>query len=134
MVLPVLLLMFLGVVDLGRGIYYYNSLSSLAREGARAGLVLQGSDWDVAGNKDGSYPNITSYVGTKTIVGRIASEAVIFDLTKTAVTIQTPMGTNRFQALPLTVSVQYPFELFYANWIGPLPTITLDAQSTMRIE
>jgi Flp pilus assembly protein TadG len=38
-VLPVFLLMVMGIVDLGRGILYFNTLSSLAREGARGGIL-----------------------------------------------------------------------------------------------
>lgn len=142
LVLPVLLVILLGVVDLGRAIYYYNTLSNLAREGARAGIVLRtAAEWDLPGNLPGTgpppivatYSDIRPYVGTNTMVGKIAAKAVVFDLSKTTVRIEA-MGKENFQALPLTVTVQYPFELLYANWIASSPTITLTAQSTMRIE
>src|SRR5215472_5863347 len=38
-VLPAILLLLMGVVDFGRGIFYYNMLSNAARDGARAGIV-----------------------------------------------------------------------------------------------
>lgn len=41
LVLPVLLLIFMGIVDFGRAIYAYNSVSNAAREGARVGIVDQ---------------------------------------------------------------------------------------------
>ena len=39
--LPVLLLLILGVFDLGRVIYYYSAIANAAREGARFGVVLE---------------------------------------------------------------------------------------------
>ncbi len=135
LVLPMLLLCFLGVTELGRAVYYYNSISNLAREGARFGVVLQGqSRWRVDGNYRGTYSGIVAYSDTDTIVGAIASKAVIFDLSRTTVTIRADAGTWRALSLPLTVSVQYPFELLTANWIGVSPTITLMGQATMIIE
>jgi Flp pilus assembly protein TadG len=41
LILPVLLLIFMGIVDFGRVIYAYNSVSNAAREGARIGIVDQ---------------------------------------------------------------------------------------------
>ncbi len=39
LVLPLLVLVLMGVLDLGRGIYVYNVVSSAAREGARYGII-----------------------------------------------------------------------------------------------
>ena len=39
LVLPLLLLIIMGVFDLGRGIYAYNVISNSAREAARYGIV-----------------------------------------------------------------------------------------------
>ena len=41
LVLPVFLLVFMGIVDFGRAIYTYNTLSNSAREGARVAIVDQ---------------------------------------------------------------------------------------------
>jgi Flp pilus assembly protein TadG len=41
LIFPVLMLMLLGVVDLGRGIYAYNAVSNAAREGGRTAIVNQ---------------------------------------------------------------------------------------------
>lgn len=133
--LPILLLTFLGLFDLGRAAYYYNSLSNLAREGARAGVIIQDQTlWRTSGNSAGTYSGIASYSGTGTIVGSVAAKAVMFDLSRTTVTIQAPFGTWRSQASPLTVRVQYPFQPHFAGWIGLGPTINLQSQSTMRIQ
>jgi len=139
LVFPLLMLMLLGVVELGRGIYYYNSLSNLAREGARSGVVISTrinpqTAWDIDGNHEGTYSGITAYAGANTIVGNVASKAVAFDLSRMIVIINHDEGAWRNMALPLEVRVQYPFESLITNWIGSSPTITLTAQTTMRIE
>lgn len=41
LILPILLVLFLGIIDFGRGIYLYNTVSNAAREGARVGIVNQ---------------------------------------------------------------------------------------------
>jgi hypothetical protein len=41
LVLPVLLLLFMGILDFGRAVYAYNTLSNAAREGARVAIVDQ---------------------------------------------------------------------------------------------
>lgn len=41
LVLPILLLMFMGILDFGRAVFAYNSLSNAAREGARVAIVDQ---------------------------------------------------------------------------------------------
>jgi Flp pilus assembly protein TadG len=46
-ILPVMVLMFMGVWDLGRGIFAYNEVSNAAREAARTGIVNQNPD-DIA--------------------------------------------------------------------------------------
>jgi Flp pilus assembly protein TadG len=39
LILPLLLLVVMGVFDLGRGVYYYSTIHNAAREGARFGAV-----------------------------------------------------------------------------------------------
>lgn len=41
LIVPVLLLLFMGILDFGRAIYAYNTLSNAAREGARIAIVDQ---------------------------------------------------------------------------------------------
>jgi len=41
LILPVFVLMIMGIVDFGRMIYAFNSVSNAAREGARVGIVDQ---------------------------------------------------------------------------------------------
>jgi Flp pilus assembly protein TadG len=41
LVLPILLLIFMGILDFGRAVFAYNTLSNAAREGARVAIVDQ---------------------------------------------------------------------------------------------
>jgi Flp pilus assembly protein TadG len=41
LVIPVVVLLFVGIVDLGRMVYAYNAVSNAAREGGRTGIVNQ---------------------------------------------------------------------------------------------
>lgn len=41
LVLPLILLLIMGVIDLGRGIFAFNEVSNAAREGGRTGIVNQ---------------------------------------------------------------------------------------------
>lgn len=41
LILPILILIFMGIIDFGRAIYAFNSVSNAAREGARVGIVDQ---------------------------------------------------------------------------------------------
>lgn len=132
LVLPAFLLTFIGVVDFGWGIYHYNSLSHLAREGARAAVVRSSAEWEIPGNSPGTYGSVADYIGTNTIVGRIASQAATLDLHQMAVTISAPQGVARY--LPVTVRVSYPFRPLLANWLSIAPIIDLRAEATMRIE
>jgi hypothetical protein len=44
LVLPILLILLLGILDFGRGIAAYNSVSNAARSGARVAIVNQDAD------------------------------------------------------------------------------------------
>jgi Flp pilus assembly protein TadG len=41
LVLPLILLLFMGIFDLGRGIFAFNEVSNAAREGGRTGIINQ---------------------------------------------------------------------------------------------
>ena len=44
LVIPVLIVMLMGIFDLGRAIFAYNAITNAAREGARLGIVNQWAD------------------------------------------------------------------------------------------
>lgn len=52
--LPLLMLLFMGLFDLGRAVFWYNSLTNAAREGARLAIVNQDTDSIIAHAKQQS--------------------------------------------------------------------------------
>lgn len=125
----------IGILDFGLGIYQYNTVSYMAREGARFGVVLKSAgEWDTMGNKPAVYNSVGTYAGSSTIVGRIASQAGALDPSNLRVTIAAPNGTVNSLNLPLSVRVDYPFNPVLARWLGIASTIDLSAEATMRIE
>jgi Flp pilus assembly protein TadG len=63
LVLPILLLLIFGLVDLGRAIYAQNALSEAAREGARYGSVQARSAGDLPGIETYTQDRIDSIPG-----------------------------------------------------------------------
>lgn len=115
--LPIFLLLVFGLVDLGRGFYYYNLLANMAREGARYAIV----DPD----------------NTAAISSTVSSAGIWLDRSgplKTDVfTNNTPTGYNR--GSPITVSLTYSMYAVTPMIAPFLPKgLGLKASSTMLIE
>jgi Flp pilus assembly protein TadG len=133
LVLPMLLLFLVGLTDLGRAVYYMNTMENAAREGARVGIVFQSaSNWGVDGNQLKGYSSLQPYAGTNTVVGRVANFLSGMELDETSATLSAPLGTGRSQSLPFTVRVEYTYQPV-TMFIG-VPDIPLVVESTMRIE
>ncbi len=148
LVLPIFLMLTVGVIDLGRGVYYYNTLANVAREGARFGIVLSdpaNGSWATLGNlhytmsggspvvntsKVYNPPEVAGLASTNTIVGRIAAKAGILDLQQLKVTIEAPSRQPREQ---LTVEVEHPFRPIVSYILGDV-TIAMKASSMMGIQ
>ncbi len=105
LVIPLLLLLVMGVFDLGRGIYAYNVVASAAREGARYGITE---------------PNQEK-------VRDQAIRTAVLDLDRNRISMQcSPCEPPN----SLTVTVSYTFQpvtLFFAPF-------TVTGKSTMTIE
>lgn len=109
LVIPILMMVVLGIVDLGRGVYSYNVLASAAREGARYGIVHGGTS------------NLTG------IKNRVQATATL-NIDPTKIVVSCPGGCTRGD--PLTVTVQYVFVP-----ATPLFTsLTMTGQTTMTME
>jgi hypothetical protein len=143
--IPIILVLCIGMLDIGWGVFYYNTLSNCAREGARFGIVLTDpyykntyyghSPWDEPGNVPDIGPYTAStYAGTTTIVGRTAAQAKGLDLSKLKVEIHVlPYGTQAHLRLPLTVTVEMPFQPLFSRLLGA-GAVTLRASSMMRTQ
>jgi Flp pilus assembly protein TadG len=123
LVIPVLLLLFMGILDFGRAIYAYNTLSNAAREGARVAIV----DQTVAG-------------GVPAGAQRAADQSTALGVdpsTDVDVTYTTPAGTAcpaHSLGCTATVDVRYQFRALtpiISSVVGP---IDLEASTAMVIE
>ncbi len=129
LILIVLMLLFMGVFDLGYAVFAYNTISLAAREGARAGAVCT---------------NSVSTIQTRAqsiAVGLSLANAQVV-VTPTRVTNDAPCngapctGNTRCHRDLVTVTVTYtytPFTLLIAQALGT-NSLTLTARSTMVVE
>ena len=111
LVLPVLLLLFLSLLETGKVIYSYNTLAHAAREGARYGST---------------HPDDTAGIRAKVLARAIALNAA--DLTITVTPLAGPA---------VRVQITYPHRLITGQLIraiGGNPVINLTTSTTMHVE
>ena len=132
----VLLPMVLGTIEVGRGVWYYNQLSHLSREGARWLVVTsaQGTDFTLPGNMPGTY-----VVGTcscnNTAVAWIGARNVGIPTGDITVTITREVRADGYYyGVPATVAVSYPYRPVVASLLNIAATIPISAQTTMQME
>lgn len=113
LILPVLLLLIIGISDVGRAIYSYAHLQMAAQETVRLG-GLDKSDQD-----------ITNFADQYVKLG---------DPSQLVVSI-TPNDTNRHSGDYVTVTLKYPFTLNtpFISMLFPSP-LYLQTASTIRVE
>lgn len=136
--LPLLLLLTVVMMDMGRAVYTYNTVSDCAREGARFGIVVTDSGWgdpdyEAPGNSKGTYGSAAPYVGTNTIVGRTAAPRGILSASQLKVTIDYFGDPDMRFKVPLTVTVEYPFQPMVAYLVGGA-TISIKGSSVMFVQ
>src|SRR5579859_7007147 len=96
-VLPLLLLLVMGIVELGIGLYDKAVITNASREGARAGVVLR-SGWTT--------PQIQTVIQSAALLYSQAN-LLTFGAPSTAVLNPPPTGINAGTGNPLTVTVSY---------------------------
>jgi Flp pilus assembly protein TadG len=106
LLIPLLLLLILGVFDLGRAFFSIITITNAAREGARYGL---------------SYPNDTLGIQNATVNEANGSGIPVNlgDVSVDCVDMSTPFGKCD-PGLPITVTVQHSFDLTL-GWLLPSP-------------
>ena len=110
LILSVLLMVFLGLFDLGRAFQTFVVITNAAREGARYGSMHPG---DVSG-----------------IVDRVQREADSSGVTIAAGSIQ--VSSSWSSGSPVTVQVDHPFSLMTA-WLVGRRTLTLHGRAEMVV-
>lgn len=141
--LPIFLLLMLGLFELGRAVWLYNTMSGMAREGARWGIVLSQynehpGERCIDGNAPGTYEPVTDYLGTGTVIGHALDRGPGLDAGRLAVEISTELPCTPeegyFRDLAFSVSLTYPFEPVAASFLGLPTSFDLQATSEMRVE
>ncbi len=140
---PVLIIVLLGIFDLGRAILAYSTISNAAREGARFGIIHP--TWR---DSDG----VTPYDESNTIEGHAAAYMTTLDASHVQIDVCLPpsnydIATYDFDACPnentdpergdpLTVTVRYDFlaatPVISALWGGG--NLSLGSRTTMELE
>lgn len=116
MVLPLLILIIMGVFDLGRAIYGYNVISNSAREGARYGIV----------HAHQTGPNDLDTTGIRSTA---ISKAIGVDPADITSVTSTCSSTCEF-GNTLSVTVNYTFHPLTLYFF----TLNLSGKATMTIE
>ncbi len=143
-VVPVLLMLFFGIIELGVIFSVYIGLTNTTREGARAGSTYQ-----YQCPPPPAPPNCTANnPGLKSTVDTARQAAINQAIDATIHPMIDPSGLIRPTPFPeyapdpssniyrygdlVTVRLSYPHQLFFDLFGGP--TLTLRSRSTMRIE
>jgi len=81
-VLPILIMFFLGIVDFGRAFYLYNNLTNAVREGARLGAV-QNPTVDVAAVQTRVTTRVKQFTSNPTAAPSVTVSSTLQDVTVT---------------------------------------------------
>jgi Flp pilus assembly protein TadG len=129
LMLPVLVLLLVGIFDLGRAVWLSNSLAMAVREGTRYGVVHGALSGSPAGPGSATYtaPDVDTAIASS--VQRYATG--IPDLTVRATW---PDG-NANRGSRVVVSASFPFTPVLAQaFLGSALRVTLQSSSTLVIE
>ncbi len=110
LILPIMLLILMSILDLGRAVYYYSAIHNSAREGARYGII---NPEDPAGIEAG-----------------VRNKAVVLNPTDLTVVIILPDEDT----VQVTVTYQFTAITPIAGILLGENVITLGSRAAMRIE
>ena len=130
LVIPVFILIVMGIVDLGRGIVFYNMLSDAAREGARIGIIQTKTSAQMCAQA-------VDQVQAPGVTSSSACSSIVDSTNKSfgTLTVYVHRGTTGLIGDPAKVQLWYSFQP-----ITPIITvitgsaISLPAKAAMYIE
>jgi Flp pilus assembly protein TadG len=137
LIAPLLFFLVFGIIEFGRALNYYNDLTQLAGQGARAAIVSRNPDSTAVGTA-----NANCSANNQTIQCQIAKTFPTDNQLKTGMsaclgTLNTSTGviaaptTAPSIGAPITLRTKYPFH-FLTSLFGA--TITLTSTQTERLE
>jgi hypothetical protein len=138
--------MVLGTIEIGRGVWYYNQLSQLAREGARWVIVTSIEPnpsspvraWNQHGNKPltgGAAYTVGACACPGTAVDWIGRQDVGIPTSDLRVKIERPdpLGVVTW-GVPVTITVEHDYHPVVTRFINVPVTIPLRARTTMHMQ
>jgi Flp pilus assembly protein TadG len=128
LVLPVLMVLFLGMLDLGKAFNYWIDTTHLANKGARWAAVDQNP-----GACKAPAESLQAYVRSEAETSELRTGGTISIANPLQVEILRPLGTNVGRPVEVRVSTTYTFIPFVGQKIGIL-THTISGTATMRME
>jgi Flp pilus assembly protein TadG len=138
---PIIILLFFGIFDLGRGVYAYNTIDNAARVGTRVGAVNQ-IETTPAGDCNQSHPIENPGAPHWSIKTCAANSATSLGLSTSSVTVSyaTPPGTTLSCSPALKVgclvrvTVTYAFTPSTPVISGIVGTIAMSSTSELPME
>jgi Flp pilus assembly protein TadG len=118
-----MIVVMLGIVEMGRFVLVYTTVANAARVGARYAIV-HGGERTGSGADGPSGPGSTTQV--QTVVKNFAS-AGLLDTSRLNITVTYPSGSNAADS-PVTVTVTYPYDAF-VPYFSTLLNTTLGSTS-----
>ncbi len=112
LVLPLVILLVVGTIDLGYAVFLQNTISNAAREGARAGIIIANGDAQIR--------------------ARVRTTAPGLDLPDGQIII-TPASSRSFHE-PITVTVTFPYHPLTPVIGSFVSTVNLSSTSVMSVE
>lgn len=137
LIAPLLFFLVFGIIEFGRALNYYNDLTQLAGQGARAAIVSRNPDSTAVGTANANCP-----ANNQTIQCQIAKTfptdnqlkngmSVCLGTLNTSTNVITAPTTAPTIGAPVTVRTKYPFH-FLTSLFGS--SITLTSTQTERLE
>jgi Flp pilus assembly protein TadG len=126
LIAPLLFLLIFGIVDFGRALDYYNQLTQLAGQGARAAAVNR--------NPDGSaLSSANQYSIQQQLVNTYTKQPELKNSSGTRYFVCiTQVPTNPGDPVTVRASYEFKFIPLIGAFAGPLGTLTLSATETQR--
>jgi Flp pilus assembly protein TadG len=138
LIAPLLFFLVFGIIEFGRALNYYNNLTQLAGQGARAAIVSRNPDSTAVGTANANCP-----ANNQTIQCQIAKtfptdnelkngiSVCLGNLNTSTNVISAPTAAQKTIGAPVTVRTKFPFQ-FLTNLFGA--SITLTSTQTERLE
>jgi len=130
LVLPLLLLILVGIVELGLLFYNQQVLTNASREGARSGIARFDVNKDDIFDKDDIIDNIDNYLFLEPTPND--DRLITFDPVLTVDTVV--IGEGGSYAEDLTVTVTYDYTFLVPELLGFGPSMQLTAETVMKME